>query len=240
MRVTSHACKLHSVLPRVESAPLTKWVNSCTPQPFPFAIMLMQMHTCVPRQATRIYVSSSETVLKRKLMWVVSDFWAHGVAMLLFAGWLVWRCVVLHHMGSIYLFISTQVHLVFFKGAIILNANSALQWLSSKYNSNYCESQGKMLGVECSFQWQNKRHHLSSGGVKPLGWKCSAVYNCVCMHIPREKCINRWTHTLLTNRDTDLGGEGTFSQNICDYCPEGHAFRKKVCSIQFHETHRAL
>lgn len=130
-----------------------------------------------------------------------------------------------------HLFISTQVHLVFFKGAIILNANSALQWLSSKYNRNYCESQGKMLGVECSFQWQNKRHHLSSGGVKPLGWKCSAVYNCVCMHIPREKRINRWTHTLLTNRDTDLGGEGTFSQNICDYCPEGHAFRKKVCSI---------
>lgn len=36
--------------------------------------MLMQMHTYVPRQATRIYVSSSETVLKAKLMWVVTDF----------------------------------------------------------------------------------------------------------------------------------------------------------------------
>lgn len=34
----------------------------------------MQMHAYVTSQATTTYVSSSETVLKGKLMWVVTDF----------------------------------------------------------------------------------------------------------------------------------------------------------------------
>lgn len=135
------------------------------------------MHIYVTSQATRIYVSSSGTVLKGKQMWVVMDFWAHGVAMLLFAGWVVWGCVALHHTGGIYLFISKQVHPTFFKKARTFNANFVSQWLSSNNNSNYCESQGKML--RCLFsQWQNKRDYLSSGGVKLLGWK-----GCVCVYL---------------------------------------------------------
>lgn len=204
--------------------------DSCPPQLSPFVKMLMQMHIYVTSQATRIYVSSSGTVLKRKLMWVVTDFWAHRVAALLFAGWLVWGCAALHHTGGIYLFISRQAYPTFFKGARTFNA-FVFQWLSSKYNSNYCESQGKMLRVESSSQWQNKRDYLSSGGVKLLGWKCCAGYICVYIYIfvhcesntyvfvylwgHLEKNINidacTWTHTLQTHRDTDLSREGAFS-----------------------------
>lgn len=91
------------------------------------------MYTYVTNQATTTHVSSSETVLKGKLMWVVMDFWAHGVTVVLFAGWVVWGRVALHHMGEVYLFISKQVHPpTLFMGAGIFNANSALQQLSSK------------------------------------------------------------------------------------------------------------
>lgn len=47
------------------------------------------------------------------------------------------------------------------------------------------------------------------------------------------------THAL-THTDTYLCGEGTFSQNIWDYFPEGLTLRKKLCSILFHKSYVVL
>lgn len=67
------------------------------------------MYPQITNQATTIYVSSSETALKGELMWVVMDFWAHRVTVVLFAGWIVWGCVALWHMEAVYLFISNNI-----------------------------------------------------------------------------------------------------------------------------------
>lgn len=94
----------------------------------------------------------------------------------------------------IYLLISKQVHPAFFMGAGIFNANSALWRLSFKYNSNYYESQGEMLRVECH-RWQNER--AISLLVLLSSWDGNAllcIFVCACVYLEKKRCVHMNTH----------------------------------------------
>lgn len=189
--------------------------------------MLTQVHTYITSQATRIYVSSFGTMLKGKLMWAVMEFGAHRVAMLLFAGRVVWGCAALHHMGGIYLFLSKYIQHFSREPEYLMQTLLSNDWA---LRTTVIIVNLKVRCWELKAPLNGKIKETISLLVVLSCWDENAllcVFVCACTYLEKKLYIHArtWTCTLLTHRT--LSGEGTFSQNICDYLPEGHTLRKK-------------
>lgn len=154
------------------------------------------------------------------------DFWTQRVR--LFAGWVVWNCVVLHHMGAVYLLISKQVHATTF-------SSQELGFLMQTLLSNSWALNKTLIIVNLSIRcWEltaltsriKGRISLPAVGAKLLGWKCSVVYICVYVYLEKNKYMHGHPRTH-THIHIYLCKEGTVSQNIWDYFPEGLTLRRK-------------